>query len=192
MLPIILASSSAYRHQLLSQLQLPFSAYSPNIDESRQKNEPAAALVERLAIEKAQALRAQFPHHLIIGSDQVGAVDHAILTKPQGHDNAVSQLLDCSGQTVTFHTGICLLNSASNGIQHAVEPFTVTFRHLNRSQIERYLHKEKPYDCAGSFKVEGLGISLFSQMAGKDYNALKGLPLIRLVSMLNKEGYSIP
>jgi MAF protein len=192
MLPLILASSSQYRKKLLSQLQLDFECCSPNIDESPLSDESAEGLVARLSAGKAEALATQFKQHLIIGSDQVAVLGDQILSKPGNHENAFQQLSHCSGREVCFYTGLSLLNSATGNIQTIVEPFHVKFRLLDKEQIERYLQTEKPYDCAGSFKVEGLGISLFEWLRGDDPNSLVGLPLIRLVDLLSNEGAIIP
>ncbi|ARU88849.1 nucleoside triphosphate pyrophosphatase [Pseudomonas sp. M30-35] len=192
MLPLILASSSPYRRELLSRLNIEFSCYSPDIDESRLPDETPVDLVKRLALEKAQALSSAQPQHLIIGSDQVAVLDQQVLGKPHSMDRAFSQLSAASGKSVTFLTGLALLNSATG--QHQVDcvPFTVHFRTLSAEQIQRYLEVEQPLDCAGSFKAEGLGVSLFRSTEGTDANSLIGLPLIRLVDMLHNEGWQIP
>ena len=192
MLPLILASSSPYRRELLARLQLPFDWASPDIDERRLDEEPAVELVKRLAREKAHALAQRYPAHLIIGSDQVAVLGEQILGKPHTFDKACEQLLAASGNHVTFLTGVALLNSDSGECQVDCVPFTVHMRELDLARIERYLHIETPYDCAGSFKCEGLGVSLFQSTHGSDATSLIGLPLIRLVDMLIKEGVSIP
>lgn len=193
MLPLVLASSSSYRRTLLERLRLPFVCQAPHIDESPLTGEPAAQLVCRLAEQKARALTERFPNHLIIGSDQVAALaDGRLLGKPHDFARAREQLRAASGSSVTFHTGLCLLNSQSNHCQIADIPFTVHFRRLDDACIERYLLLEQPYDCAGSFKSEGLGISLFRSTEGEDATSLIGLPLIRLVDMLQTEGAQIP
>ncbi|MCC6077248.1 Maf family protein [Pseudomonas sp. GCM10022188] len=192
MLPLLLASSSPYRRALLERLQLPFVCQSPDIDESAQPGESAEQLVCRLAEAKARALAASHPAHLIIGSDQVAALGPQILGKPHTFERAREQLRAASGNSVTFHTGLCLYNSQSGRAQIASAPFTVHFRLLDDAGIERYLHREQPYDCAGSFKSEGLGISLFRSTCGEDATSLVGLPLIRLVDMLHAEGVQIP
>lgn len=188
MLPILLASSSAYRRALFARLGLAFEWASPNVDESRFKNESAENLVERLSQTKAKALAALHPNKLIIGSDQVAVLDNQILNKPHTHERAFAQLRSASGRSVMFKTGICLFNSQTGKIQIAVENFCVHFRSLTDEQIHNYLRLEKPYDCAGSFKAEGLGISLFTKLTGEDPNSLIGLPLIRLIAMLENEG----
>ena len=192
MLPLILASSSPYRRELLARLHLPFDWAAPDIDERRIDDEPAVDLVKRLAREKAQALADRFPAHLIIGSDQVAVLGEQILGKPHTFDKACEQLLAASGNHVSFLTGVALLNSATGACQVDCVPFSVHMRELDLPRIERYLRIEQPYDCAGSFKCEGLGISLFQSTHGCDATSLIGLPLIRLVDMLIKEGVSIP
>jgi MAF protein len=191
-LPLVLASSSPYRRELLSRLRLPFTCCAPQIDESRHRDEGAEALVRRLSLEKAQALRATHPRHLIIGSDQVAVLGAQILGKPHTPERAREQLLAASGNSVTFMTGLTLLNSATGQQQTDCVPFTVHFRPLSEAQIMRYLTAEQPFDCAGSFKAEGLGISLFRSTEGSDSNSLIGLPLIRLVDMLHASGIDIP
>lgn len=192
MLPLLLASSSPYRRELLSRLRLPFICASPDIDESRLPDESASDLVRRLARRKAQALAASHPGHLIIGSDQVAVLGEQILGKPHDFDRACAQLQAASGRSVTFLTGLALLNSDSGECQVDVVPFTVTMRALSAASIERYVRAEQPYDCAGSFKAEGLGVSLFQSTQGTDATSLVGLPLIRLVDMLLQEGAQIP
>ncbi len=192
MLPLLLASSSPYRRELLSRLRLPFICASPDIDESRLPDESASDLVRRLARRKAQALAASHPGHLIIGSDQVAVLGEQILGKPHDFDRACAQLQTASGRSVTFLTGLALLNSDSGECQVDVVPFTVTMRALSAASIERYVRAEQPYDCAGSFKAEGLGVSLFQSTQGTDATSLVGLPLIRLMDMLLQEGVQIP
>jgi MAF protein len=192
MLPLLLASSSPYRRELLSRLRLPFACASPDIDESRLPDEPAHDLVARLARLKAEALAVQYPGHLIIGSDQVAVLGEQILGKPHTFDKACEQLLAASGTSVTFLTGLALLNTATGAFQVDVVPFTVQMRELDLPRIQRYLRAEEPYDCAGSFKAEGLGVSLFQSTHGPDATSLVGLPLIRLVDMLLREGVQVP
>lgn len=192
MLPLLLASSSVYRRELLGRLRLPFTSSSPNVDESHRPGEAPTDLVQRLSREKAQALANSHGHHLIIGSDQVAVLNGAIIGKPHTFENARDQLMAASGARVTFLTGLALLNSSSNHCQVDCIPFTVTMRKLNQASIERYLLAEQPYDCAGSFKAEGLGVSLFQSTEGPDATSLIGLPLIRLVDMLMIEGVEIP
>jgi MAF protein len=191
-LPLVLASSSPYRRELLARLRLPFSWSAPAIDESRQPDEDAQSLVRRLSEEKARALSSSFGNHLIIGSDQVAVLGQQILGKPHSFERAREQLLAASGNSVTFLTGLTLLNSATGQQQTDCIPFTVHFRPLSEAQITRYLQAEQPFDCAGSFKAEGLGVSLFRSTEGSDSNSLIGLPLIRLVDMLHAAGIDIP
>ena len=192
MLPLLLASSSVYRRELLTRLRLPFSCSSPDIDESNRPGETAVELVKRLSLEKARALAHSHPNHLIIGSDQVAVLDGRIIGKPHTHDKAHQQLMSASGASVSFLTGLTLLNSQTGHYQVDCIPFTVHMRPLKTEQIERYLLAEQPYDCAGSFKAEGLGVSLFQRTEGDDATSLVGLPLIRLVDMLLAEGVDIP
>lgn len=187
-LQILLASSSTYRHQLLQKLGLNFESASPDIDESALPGETARQLVLRLAQAKADKLAQTHKHHLIIGSDQVATYENNILGKPQNHNAAIEQLKQFSGRQITFLTSLCLLNSQSTQHQLSIESCTVKFRTLSKNQIECYLAKEQPYDCAGSFKSEGLGISLFESIHTNDPNILIGLPLIRLTDMLMNEG----
>ena len=190
--PLLLASSSPYRRELLDRLRLPFTCASPDIDESRLPGEPARELVARLAERKARALADTHRHHLIIGSDQVAVLGDQVLGKPHDFERAREQLLAASGRSVTFLTGLALLDSASGRCQVDVIPFTVHMRELPPQRIERYLLAEQPYDCAGSFKAEGLGVSLFQRTEGEDATSLVGLPLIRLVDMLLREGVQVP
>lgn len=192
MLPLLLGSSSAYRRDLLSRLRLPFIWAAPQIDESPLPEEQPEALVLRLAEAKARALSERYPAHLIIGSDQVAVLDGRIIGKPGDHARASAQLQAASGRSLTFLTGLALLNSQSGHCQVDCVPFTVHFRELDGASIERYLKAEQPYDCAGSFKAEGLGVSLFRSTEGEDSNSLIGLPLIRLVDMLHAEGLQLP
>lgn len=189
--PVILASSSAARRQCLTQLGIEFQQLSPDIDETPQEGETPAALVERLARAKALALADCYPDHLIIGSDQVCALDQRPVGKPGTLDNARRQLLSCSGRQIRFHTGIAVYDSSQQRLLSGVEPFDVHFRPLTEAQIEGYLQQERPLECAGSFKMEGLGITLFQALNGRDPNALLGLPLIRLCDMLHSLGYDL-
>ena len=191
MQPLVLASTSPYRKELLQRLGLKFITAAPHIDESRRLAESPEQLVRRLAEEKAHVVAKKFSDALIIGSDQVAVMGKEVLTKPGTHENAVGQLQRCSGQTVTFVTGLCLLNARTGKAQSEVIPFRVHFRSLNATQIENYLRREQPYDCAGSFKSEGLGIALFDRLEGDDPAALIGLPLIRLTRMLETEGIQV-
>ncbi len=189
---LVLGSTSPFRRELLSRLGLTFETAAPEVDESRQPDEPPEALVLRLAQAKADAVGAAHPQALVIGSDQVACIDDRILGKPGNRENARRQLRDASGRRVSFYTGLCLLNTASGRKQLVCEPFHVQFRRLTEAQIERYLEREQPFNCAGSFKSEGLGITLFERLEGDDPNALIGLPLIRLVEMLGAEGIELP
>ncbi len=192
MLPLVLASSSPYRRELLARLRLPFTWSAPAIDETRHPDEDAPSLVRRLAEEKARALAESHHQHLIIGSDQVAILNEQILGKPHDRARAQTQLQGASGNSVTFLTGLALLNTATNTCQVDCIPFTVHFRELDEARIKRYLEAEQPFDCAGSFKAEGLGVSLFRATEGTDATSLVGLPLIRLVDMLLLEGVDIP
>ncbi|CRY60712.1 Maf-like protein [Yersinia kristensenii] len=185
---LVLASTSSYRRALLEKLQLPFITAAPETDETPLPTETASALVQRLAQAKAQALAAHYPQHLIIGSDQVCVINGDIIGKPHNHANAVKQLHQASGQCVTFYTGLALLNTATNSHSCLCETFDVYFRTLNSAEIEGYLVREKPWNCAGSFKSEGLGITLFDKLSGRDPNTLIGLPLIALTQMLIEQG----
>ncbi|MET1080115.1 MAG: nucleoside triphosphate pyrophosphatase [Pseudomonas sp.] len=189
---LVLASSSPYRRELLARLRLPFSWAAPELDETAEAGESALLLVQRLAEQKARALAARHGNHLIIGSDQVAVLDDRILGKPHDLPRAQAQLQAASGRSLTFLTGLALLNSASGRCQVDCVPFTVHFRPLDAVRIRRYLEAEQPFDCAGSFKAEGLGISLFRATEGTDSTSLIGLPLIRLVDMLLAEGIEIP
>ncbi|WP_456375626.1 Maf family protein [Thiolapillus sp.] len=189
---LVLGSTSPFRRQLLEKLGLPFSSAAPDVDETRGKDETPEQLVVRLAEAKARAVAAQHSDALIIGSDQTACVDGEVLGKPGSRNKAIEQLSAMSGKTVTFHTGLCLYNSKTGRTQLAREPFLVHFRHLDSGQITRYVDKEQPYNCAGSFKSEGLGITLFRKLEGDDPNTLIGLPLIRLVDMLEQEGVILP
>jgi len=189
---LVLASTSPFRQSLLARLGLPFQTVSPEADESRVEQEDAQEMVKRLSCQKARAVASAYPDHLIIGSDQVALVDGHILGKPGNRENAIAQLKQASGKSVTFLTGLCLLDSQSGREQVICEPFKVHFRDLEEEQIERYIDREQPFGCAGSFKSEGLGIVLFSRLEGDDPNALIGLPLIRLVEMLRNEEVSLP
>jgi len=177
---LILGSSSPFRKELMGRLHLDFQTFSPDIDETRRSNETAEEMVQRLSLEKAQAIAAQHPNTLIIGSDQCAVLNGEILGKPGDHANAMMQLRNSSGQHVNFLTGLCLYDSRSGEYQLDLIPYGVEFRELSRTEIESYLLKEQPYNCAGSFKSEGLGITLFKGFTGSDPTALIGLPLIRL------------
>lgn len=188
---LILGSSSPFRKMLLERLMVPFETANPDIDESAKDGETPVELVERLAIEKAQAVATQYPDSLIIGSDQVALHGNEVVGKPHTHERAVEQLRSASGKKITLYTGLALVNSNTGNIQSEVIPFTVHFKTLSEHVIESYLRKEEPYNCAGSVKSEGLGIALMERFDGEDPNALIGLPLIRLVAMLENEKFPL-
>ena len=189
--PLILASASIYRQELLKRLGLHFTAASPDINESPLPGERPSATASRLAAEKAQALAPRHPSAYIIGSDQVAVLGDTRLGKPGDHATAINQLQVASGKTVFFHTALCVLDTDSGRSQVSVATNEVKFRVLSNEQIERYLLAEKPYDCAGSAKSEGLGIALIEHIRGDDPNALIGLPLIQLVTALQNLGVTV-
>jgi MAF protein len=189
---LVLGSTSPFRKALLDKLGIPFITDTPNTDETRRPGETPDRLVRRLAEDKARDVASRFPDALVIGSDQVACVGDEILGKPGNRENAIAQLSAASGKAVTFYTGLCLYNAANDQIQVAMEPFVVHFRVLGSAQIERYIDREQPFNCAGSFKSEGFGITLFAALEGRDPNALVGLPLIRLVEMLDRQGVALP
>jgi len=188
---IILASSSPFRCELLSRLKLPFTVVSPDVDESPLENELPQATALRLAQLKARKVAESHSDSLIIGCDQVATLDDLQIGKPGTHEKAFKQLQLLRGREVTFHSALCLYNAQSQHMQAEVVPYLVEFRQLTDAQIENYLLKEQPYDCAGSAKSEGLGIALIKSMDGSDPNALIGLPLISLTNMLMNEGIPI-
>jgi len=188
---LILGSSSPFRAEILGKLNLPFSTASPDIDETPYEGEPAIALVERLSRQKAMAIAESHPDALIISSDQVAVIRNQILGKPGDHQTARQQLAMSSGKTVRFLTGLALYNAQDGKMQSLVAPFDVTFRMLNEDDIEHYLLTEQPYNCAGSFKSEGLGICLFERLNGDDPNTLIGLPLIQLTKLLKNVGIDV-
>ncbi len=183
---LILGSSSPFRKALLEKLDLSFDCDSPDIDETPLKGETPKDMVVRLAKLKAQAIAVRHPQSIIIASDQCATLDGNIIGKPGDHATAVEQLTAASGRAVTFYTSLCVYNAGTNQFEECVEPFYVYFRELTAEQIENYLNKEQPYNCAGSFKSEGLGISLFERLEGNDPNTLIGLPLIQLIKMLER------
>ena len=189
--PLVLASTSIYRSELLARLRIPFQTTAPDVDETPLPDESAKQTSWRLSRAKAQAVAARHPDALIIGSDQVALLGNQQLGKPLTHDNAVRQLRAMRGQTVTFYTALTLFNARSGDIQTEVAVNRVHYRELTDTQIESYLLKEQPYHCAGSVKSEGLGIALVSSMEGDDPNALVGLPLILLINMLFRQGIAI-
>jgi MAF protein len=189
---LVLGSTSPFRRELLAKLGIPFVSDSPTVDETARSGESPEALVSRLAEAKAREVASRHREALIIGSDQVACIEGKTVGKPGSRENAVAQLEAAAGRSAVFYTGLCLHNSGSGRTQVAVEPFTVHFRKLDRAQIERYIDREEPYNCAGSFKSEGYGITLFSALEGRDPNALVGLPLILLIEMLAEEGVILP
>lgn len=188
---LILASTSPFRKSLLDRLQLDYTCATPNVDETPLADESIEQLVIRLAQLKAEAVANQYPDALIIGSDQSAELNGQALTKPGNFDNAVEQLKQASGKRVVFYTGLCLLNTQSGHKTVVCEPYTVVFKKLSDRMIKNYLEKEKPYNCAGSFKSEGLGVALFEKFEGDDPNSLIGLPLIKLTELLEKEGLAV-
>lgn len=186
--PLILASSSRYRREVLQKLHLAFDCVSPDIDETPLAGESPEQTSLRLAQAKARKVADSHPDALIIGCDQVATVDGLQIGKPGNHANAVKQLTMLSGKEVVFHSALCLYNAATDYMQATSVPYFVKFRTLTAQEIETYLRLEQPYDCAGSAKSEGLGIALLDYMRGDDPNALVGLPLIALVRMLNHAG----
>lgn len=190
--PLVLASTSVYRRELLERLQLPFLTAAPNVDETPFPGESAVQTSQRLSREKALAVTRDYPNALIIGSDQVALLGEQQIGKPLTHENAVRQLRAMHGKCVTFYTALTLLDASTGQMQTEVAENRVHFREYSDSEIESYLRKEQPYHCAGSAKTEGLGIALISRLEGDDPNALIGLPLIMLVNMLKNLGIPIP
>jgi len=188
---IILASSSPFRKELLARLNLPFECHSPDVDESLHSGESAEAYVCRLARQKAQAIASKFPEAVIIGSDQCALLEDQILGKPGDHNNALKQLKAARGKSVIFHTGLCVMQASTGFSETDDILFQVKFRYLSDQQLSHYLEIEQPYQCAGSFKSEGYGAALFDNMQGDDPTALIGLPLIRLVGMLENAGVTV-
>ncbi len=194
---IILGSSSPYRKALLERLQIPFECLSPNIEEGAHSDESPQHLVERLSIEKAEAVSKQLRQqntsqddacYIIIASDQIAVLDSKILGKPHTSDKAFQQLKEFSGRKVSFLTGLCVYNTTTHSYEYSLSQYHVYFRSLKDTEIKRYIDIEQPLDCAGSFKCEGLGVSLFERMAGDDPNSLIGLPLIDLCRLLRNQG----
>ena len=188
---IVLASTSKYRRELLARLGLAFEVAAPGVDESPLTGEAPQETASRLAEAKARAVAERFPQAIIIGSDQVAVLDGLPLGKPGNHANAVRQLKAMRGKEVVFHTALCLYHPPSGRTQARVVPYFVRFRDYSDAQIERYLEREQPYDCAGSARCEGLGIVLIAEMRGEDPNALIGLPLIALTEMLAEQGAGV-
>lgn len=191
---LILGSTSPFRKELLKRFNLPFTVDKPEIDETPLENESPEDYVLRLSLEKAQAVaeKTSEKNALIISSDQCSVLNGAIRGKPGNHENAVKQLTESSGQRVSFLTGLCLYDTSDDSYQLDLVPFHVDFRELSPQEIESYLRAEEPYFCAGSFKSEGLGTTLFKRLQGDDPTALIGLPLIRLSEMLRNKGHSLP
>lgn len=189
-MPLILASTSRYRRELLERLRLPFHVARPEVDEAMHAGETPPALAQRLARAKAAAIAAQQPDAWVIGSDQVAALDGEPLGKPSTRENALAQLAAMSGREIRFHTAVCLLRG--DVCLQAMDTTTVHFRTLQAEELGRYVDAEQPLDCAGSFKSEGLGIALFEAIQSQDPTALVGLPLIALSKMLREAGFALP
>lgn len=192
MTTLILASTSVYRKALLERFELPFTTVRPEVDETPLSGELPAVTAERLALEKARAVAIRHPDALIIGSDQVAYRDEERFHKPGTVENAIAQLRSMSGRAIIFHTAVCLYNSRTGRHQIEAVPTEARFRALDEAEIVRYVERERPLDCAGSAKSEGLGISLLDYMRGDDPTALIGLPLIALARMLRAEGVLVP
>ena len=185
--PLILGSSSPARNALLQRLGISFTVHAPNIDETAHPNETLKTTVQRLAEEKANTVASAYPDAVIIACDQLVEVNGHALGKPHTHEKAIQQLQLCSGQTLLSSTALCVLNSRTQSIHRDLIEYRVKFKTLSKATIEAYLQRDKPYFCAGSIKAEGLGITLFESMAGEDYTALIGLPLIKLTQFLQQE-----
>ncbi|QFU75869.1 septum formation inhibitor Maf [Halioglobus maricola] len=188
---LILASTSTYRRALLERLQLPFLCQAPDVDETPLLDEHPAALAQRLCLAKANSVATLNPTALVIGSDQVASIDGSCIGKPGNFENAAGQLRASSGRRVDFYTGLALVGRDAGIEKVQVERFSVQFRKLSDAEITYYLNKEEPWDCAGSFKCEGLGVALFERMIGDDPTSLEGLPLIALCSMLREAGVRV-
>ncbi len=188
---LVLASTSPYRRELLARLGVPFKVAPPRVPEEQLPGEAAAAMAARLARAKALAVAAAFRGALVIGSDQVADCDGRILGKPGDHERATAQLRALSGREVVFHTAVCVHNAATGISRERVVPSRVRFRALNEAMIARYLERERPYDCTGSAKAEGLGIALLESVESQDPTALIGLPLIALVGLLREQGIDV-
>jgi len=189
---LILASTSKYRKMLLQRLDLPFDCEAPGTDETPLGDEAPDELVSRLAAQKASVVAGKYPTSVVIGSDQMAVLHGKILGKPGNHQSAVLQLRSCSGQTVKFLTSVSV-QSLSRGFSESYTDVTrVSFRSLAEAEIESYLLREKPYDCAGSFKSESLGVTLFERITSEDPTALIGLPLIQTTAMLRRAGFRLP
>lgn len=190
--PLILGSTSRYRQDLLKRLGLPFSIEAPGVDETPLPNEAPAAMAQRLALAKARAVAARHPEAVVIGSDQVADLHGLALGKPGSHERAVAQLRQMSGQTVQFQTALAVVCQATGMERGDLAVVNVVFRELSDAEIERYLRIEQPYDCAGSAKSEGLGITLLDRIDNDDPTALVGLPLIRTARLLREAGMVLP
>lgn len=190
--PLVLGSTSRYRRELLQRLNLPFDVTAPDVDETPRPGETPRTLALRLALAKAHAVAQQHPTAIVIGSDQVADLGGEPLGKPGNHERAVLQLRRMRGHTVVFQTAVAVVCAATAFEQVDLAPVEVTFRDLSDEEIERYLRAEQPYDCAGSAKSEGLGISLLDSIHSDDPTALIGLPLIRTCRMLRAAGLVLP
>jgi septum formation protein len=188
---IILASTSPYRRRLLERLQFTFRCVPPEVEEIPLHGEAPAMVAQRLAQLKARSVAERYPDAVVIGSDQIASIEGAVLGKPGNFARATEQLRRCSGRDVQFYTALALVCRDRDMERFHVEPFRVRFRTLNEKQIANYLRREQPYDCAGSFKVEGLGIVLFEGMTGNDPTSLEGLPLIKLTELLADAGLDV-
>ena len=190
--PLILGSTSVYRRELMARLNIPFDVAAPDVDETPHDSETPRDLALRLATAKAHAVAKQFPHAIVIGSDQVADLNGKPLGKPGNHERATLQLREMSGHAMVFHTAVAVVCLETGFSQVDLAPVRVQFRDLNDAEIERYLRAEQPYDCAGSAKSEGLGISLLDRIESDDPTALIGLPLIRTCQMLRAAGLMLP
>lgn len=189
--PLILASTSRYRRELLERLRVPFTTEAPGVDEAALPAESPAALARRLALAKAEAVARRHPEAVVIGSDQVCELDGVALGKPGTHERALAQLRALSGRQAEFHTALAVVHRARGFVREALAPVRVGFRSLDESEIERYLRLEEPYDCAGSAKCETLGIALLESIHSDDPTALVGLPLIRTARLLREAGVDV-
>lgn len=185
---LILASSSRYRRELLQRLGIAFDVVAPDVNESAHSGEAPRALAERLALAKAQAVAEQHALAVVIGSDQVAELDGQAIGKPHAHERAMAQLRAMSGRRVLFHTAVAVVRRDLGFAKGSLASVAVTFRTLTEREIDRYLHLEQPYDCAGSAKSEGLGIALLAAIDSDDPTALIGLPLIRTCNLLREAG----
>lgn len=189
---VILASTSRYRAELLQRLKIEFKQHSPVCDETPLNDETPRELVERLSVAKAQSIADQFPEHLVIGSDQVANHDGRVIGKPASHNDAVAQLRSLSGQSITFLTGLCVMQKSAQRILQSVVTTKVRFKSLDDAQIDRYLEADKPYDCAASFRSEGYGSTIVDNISSDDPTAIIGLPTILLSTYLDQLGLQLP